>query len=70
MTDFQYSQVVLDEISARAEAQADPGNDEKFRRWTDAYRTYRREQRNRMDRSYAAQYLPVQFERQPDEGLL
>jgi len=54
MTDQEYADIVLAEIAARAETQADPNDTGKFNVWNIA----------RLERR------PVQFERDPNEGLL
>jgi len=70
MTDQEYADIVLAEIAARAETQADPNDTGKFNVWNIARLERRKELRNRQDRSYAEKYPPVQFERDPNEGLL
>jgi hypothetical protein len=70
VSNAEYSQLILDESEALVEYVKDRRNPDKHSQWDNLYQRLRKERRNRQDQSYAAQYPAVQFDRQPDEGLL
>jgi hypothetical protein len=70
MTDTEYADLVLEEKAAREAWIKDPGSVAKFDHWYHASSARRQELQSRQKREYVKAFPPVQFERQPDEGLL
>jgi hypothetical protein len=70
MSNAEFSELVIAAQTAEQAHKADPANAEKLDQYFRAYRAYRHGLEKRQDRMYAEAYPVVQFERQPDEGLL